>query len=145
MVERPRSNTGTGGVLEGMVSPALIRGGYIWQCQVDIGNRPGGRRHKVDFLVQHELFGHSIPVSLKWQQSGGTAEQKIPFEVMCLIRVVQRSQGKMPHAYLVLGGDGWTLRDFYVSGGLREYLLHTEFVRIVTLEGFIAKANRGEL
>jgi hypothetical protein len=42
-------------------------------------------------------------VSLKWQQVGGTAEQKVPFEVMCLADAVRAG-----HAYLVLGGDGWT-------------------------------------
>ena len=48
-------------------------------------------------------------------------------------------------AYLVLGGEGWTLRDFYVSGDLRKHLLHADKVEIVTLESFVARANNGEL
>jgi len=27
----------------------------------------------------------AILISLKWQQSSGTAEQKVPFEVICLV------------------------------------------------------------
>ena len=37
------------------------------------------------------------------------------------------------------------LRDFYTGGGLNEYLRLTGAVEILTLESFVAKANRGEL
>jgi hypothetical protein len=59
---------------------------------------------------------------LKWQQTSGTAEQKVPFEVMCLADAVQSNLADA--AYLVLGGDGWTLRDYYVSGALADHLIH---------------------
>ena len=74
-------NTSTGAVLEAMVLPALDRGGYTWRVQVETGTRPGGRRHQVDAVAQKD--GASVLVSLKWQQTSGTAEQKVPFEVMC--------------------------------------------------------------
>ena len=48
-------------------------------------------------------------------------------------------------AYLVLGGDGWTLRDYYTSGGLAEHLIHASLVHVVTLEAFIRLANNGEI
>ena len=82
-------------------------------------------------------------MSLKWQQTGGTAEQKVPFEVISLAEAIL--QGQFNKAYLVLGGEGWTLRDFYTSGGLKEHLVHTDRVEILTLEGFVARANRSEL
>ena len=53
--------------------------------------------------------------------------------------------GEYDKAYLVLGGDGWTLRDFYVSGGLREHLVHGELVHVMTLESFVGAANQGKL
>ena len=53
--------------------------------------------------------------------------------------------GHFAGAYLVLGGEGWTLRDYFTSGGLARHLRNTERVRIMTLEGFIAQANRGKL
>jgi hypothetical protein len=134
-------NTTTGAVLEAMILPALTRGGYECQTQVLIGCRPGGRKHNVDVVATRAE--EKIVVSLKWQQVSGTAEQKVPFEVICLADVV--SCKSCTRAYLVLGGDGWTLRDFYVGGGLSAHLVHADKVRIVTLERFVALANQGEL
>lgn len=134
-------NTSTGAVLEAMVLPALERGGYACRAQVETGTRPGGRRHMIDAIA--EKSGEVIPVSLKWQQTSGTAEQKVPFEVMCLADVVR--SGGAARAYLVLGGDGWTLRDYYTSGALSEHLIHAAHVRVVTLEAFIRLANGGKL
>ncbi len=48
-------------------------------------------------------------------------------------------------AYLVLGGDGWSLRDYFTSGALAEHLIHAEHVKVVTLEAFIRLANNGQL
>lgn len=134
-------DTSTGAVLEEMIRPALHRGGYAHTPRKKIGNRPGGRAHWVDAIAEKE--GHQILVSLKWQQVSGTAEQKIPFEVICLAEAVK--DGPFDKAYLVLGGPGWTLRDFYVGGGLDEYLTNTDNVDILTLEQFVAKANQGKL
>lgn len=82
---------------------------------------PGGRRHRADAVA---IAGDQrILISLKWQQVGGTAEQKVPFEVMCLADAVRG--GAASRAYLVLGGDGWTLRDYFTSGALAlEHLAH---------------------
>lgn len=48
-------------------------------------------------------------------------------------------------AYLVLGGDGWSLRDYYVSGALADHLIHARLVNVVTLEAFVRLANNGQL
>lgn len=82
---------------------------------------------------------------MKWQQVGGTAEQKVPFEVICLADIMTRYTGKFQAAYLVLGGTGWTLRDFYISGGLKDYIKQIDLVTILDLEHFVAKANKGKL
>src|SRR5260370_13694061 len=137
---RPR-NAQTGSVLEAMIVPALVRGGYRHTTQQVIGTRFGGGRHIVDAIA--EKNDQKYLVSLKWQQTGGTAEQKVPFEVISLADVVLT--GAFAKAYLVLGGEGWTLRDFYVSGGLNKHLLNADKVEIVTLESFVARANNGEL
>ena len=124
-----------------MILPALKRGGYAFDTQVNIGKRIGGGIHKVDAVAEKE--GRKWLVSLKWQQVSGTAEQKVPFEVICLAEAV--GQGGFEKAYLVLGGEGWKLRKFYVEGGLSKYLRGTERVEIVTLEAFVANANTGKL
>jgi len=134
-------DTQTGAVLEQMVIPALNRGGYTYATQVNIGQRPSGRKHKVDVVAERD--GRKILISLKWQQISGTAEQKVPFEVICLAYALE--QGGYNKAYLVLGGTGWTLRDFYVSGGLDNYLKLPTEIKIIKLEDFIALANKGNL
>lgn len=136
-------NTKTGGVLEAMILPALENGGYSFSSQVLIGNRIGAGRHIIDVIA--EKNGGKFLVSLKWQQVGGTAEQKVPFEVICLTKAVFESSGSYQKAYLVLGGAGWTLRDFYTNGGLENYLEYKDKVEIETLENFVARANQGKL
>ena len=124
-----------------MVLPALARGGYVTRTQVLTGARPGGGPHKVDAFA--EKAGDKVLISLKWQQTSGTAEQKVPFEVMCLADAVR--EGLADRAYLVLGGTGWKLRTYYTSGALQEHLVHAGLVRVVSLEEFVAIANGGKL
>ena len=134
-------NTRTGGVLEAMVLPALDRGGYNHRAQVSIGDRLGCGRHVVDAIAEKD--GEQIIISVKWQQVSGTAEQKVPFEVICLAEAM--AAGEYAKAYVVLGGEGWKLRQFYTAGGLKKYLNFADAVEVVTLESFVAKANQGKL
>ncbi len=134
-------DTRTGGVLEQMVLPSLTRGGYEYKVRVKIGQRMGCGSHYVDVIA--EKNGKRYLISLKWQQVAGTAEQKIPFEVICLAEALE--SGEYEKAYVVLGGEGWTLRRFYTSGALKKYIRGIEKVEIVTLETFVAKANNGKL
>ncbi len=133
-------NTQTGDIMERMIIPALDRGKYQWERRVRIGERPSGSDHYVDAVVTKDTL--LILVSSKWQQVSGTTEQKVPFEVICLMHAL--NGGKYGKAYLVLGGDGWTLRDFYIGGGLKPYIRHDRVI-ILTLERFVALANNGEL
>jgi hypothetical protein len=139
-----RRDTGTGAVMEAMVLPALERGGYEYYRQVDIGERLGGGKHVVD-VVAYDLERNGYLISLKWQQVSGTAEQKVPFEAMCLANAILTEPDRYRRAYLVLGGPSWKLRDFYVEGGLLPFLRHEDLVSIVSLESFVARANRGNL
>ncbi|MBI2150836.1 MAG: hypothetical protein HYU27_09580 [Acidobacteria bacterium] len=122
-------NTRTGSVLEAMILPALRHGGYSSKVQQVIGMRFNGGRHVVDGIASKDSKDYLI--SLKWQQSGGTAEQKVPYEVICLAEAVLT--GRYAKAYLVLGGEGWTLRHWYTSGALSAHLVNAEKVEILTL------------
>jgi hypothetical protein len=139
----PSRDTRTGAVMEQMVLPALERGGYEYFRQIDIGERLGGGKHVVD-LVAYDAAGRGFLISLKWQQTSGTAEQKVPYEAMCLIQAVRSEHERYEKAYLVLGGPSWTLREFYIQR-LLEYLRHEDLLEILTLESFVARANRGTL
>jgi hypothetical protein len=109
-----------------MIIPALERGGYKYRTQVKIGERLGRGRHVVDAVA--EKSDRKVLISVKWQQVSGTAEQKVPFEVICLSDALEH--GSYEKGYVVLGGEGWKLRDFYVSGGLRKYLTRADRVEI---------------
>lgn len=134
-------STRTGGVLERMILPALDQGGYAYSTQVQLGKRLGIGRHTVDAVAEKD--GRKLLISLKWQQVSGTAEQKVPFEVICLLEALE--VGQYEKAYLVLGGEGWTLRNFYTGGGLKPFLVNSEKVEVLTLEGFVGRANQGKL
>jgi hypothetical protein len=134
-------NTRTGGVLEQMVLPALDQGGYTYNTQVNLGQRLGLGRHFVDAVAAKD--GRRFLISVKWQQVSGTAEQKVPFEVICLIEALE--MGTFEKAYVVLGGEGWTLRDFYAGGGLKKYLMNSDKVEVIRLETFVGRANQGKL
>ena len=134
-------DTRTGGVLERMVLPALERGGYSYRTQVNLGQRIGGGKHLVDAVVEKD--GQKFLLSVKWQQVSGTAEQKVPFEVICLSEALEA--GEYSKAYLVLGGEGWKLRSFYTTGGLSKHLTHAARVEVTTLESFVGRANQGRL
>jgi hypothetical protein len=138
-------NTTTGTILEHTVIPILERNGYKIKSQNYIGTSVGGKRHRVDVLVE-AIDGTEIPVSVKWQQVTGTAEEKVPFEVIKMIHAVKSSNGRFTHAYIILGGSsGWTLKNFYLSGGLSEYIRDYELVKIVTIDEFITLSNTKRL
>ena len=134
-------NTRSGGVLEAMVLPALKQAGYRCTLQVNIGKRLGIGRHFIDVVAEKDE--RRILISMKWQQVSGTAEQKVPFEIICLLEALDA--GPYAKAYLVLGGEGWKLRNIFVGEGLKKYLAYADKVEIVTLESFVAKANSGKL
>lgn len=157
-------NTSTGNVLENMVLPSLRRGKYHYKRGVNIGLRFGGDRpHLIDALAWEE-GGNTYLVSLKWQQTSGTAEQKVPYELMCLAEAVLENNREFgvplcsdcgePYSgdedlplrsFLVLGGEGWTLRQFYIGEGLDRHMQYKNLVAVQTLEAFVALANQGKL
>ena len=138
-----RRNTTTGRVMEDMVVPSLVRGGYRVRRNAVVGTRFGVSKHRIDILAEDRQDRLHL-VSLKWQQVQGTAEQKIPFEVICLADALI-SDERYYKAHLVLGGNGWRYKDFYLSGGLRPYLANADMVSVTSLEDFVGMANGGRL
>lgn len=135
-------DTRTGDVLEQMILPALERGGYQCERQANIGRRFGVGRHRVDALAGKDQ--RKILVSLKWQQVSGTAEQKVPFEVISMIEAMET--GLYAAAYVVLGGINWKFKDFYLDRGLDVYIPKgAAMVTLISLEEFVVKANQGKL
>ena len=138
-----RRNTTTGRVMEDMVVPSLVRGGYRVHRNKVVGTRFGVSKHRIDILAEDRQDRLHL-VSLKWQQVQGTAEQKIPFEIICLADALISDECYYK-AHLVLGGNGWRYKDFYLSGGLRPYLANADMVNVTSLEDFVGMANGGRL
>lgn len=130
--------TGTGKVMELNIREALKFGGYDFSEQTNIGERLGGGKHRIDFLVNQN--GFKIGISSKWQQSRGTAEQKLPYEYMCLVRAIEQSH--IDKAYLVFGGPGWTKTDFFLEDLSNWVDAGSDKVNVLRLENFIALANQ---
>ena len=134
-------DTTTGRVLEEMVLPPLNKGGYQVMNQFNIGTRLGGGKHMVDILAIKD--GRQLLISLKWQQVNGTAEQKVPFEYMCLANALTTNP-EFNAAYIVIGGNGWTKHRFFIDE-LDEWVNTRKDVNVVSLVDFVAAANTGSL
>lgn len=137
--------TRTGSTLEVTVEAVLLNNSYAVQKQQVVGTKPGGGRHKVD-LVGMRPNGSKFFVSLKWQQTAGSAEEKIPFEVIKLLHAL-RENAEYDKAYIVVGGDGFSsgLVEFYLSQEFRSYIRESEKIEILTLNDVITRANRGAM
>lgn len=133
--------TTTGLVFEQSVALALQHGGFHTAFQQHVGARLGGGKHMVDIVATKGT--QKILVSLKWQQTSGTAEQKVPYEFLCLASALQQDP-TMTGAYLVLGGNGWTKRDFFVDD-LASMIAGTHNVHVIEGNDFIAEANKGSI
>ena len=91
------------------------------------------------------MNGIKTAVSLKWQQGKGSAEDKVPWEVICLIKAIR--DGAVNKAYIVIGGNGWrpARKAFYINGRVTACLAGSECVRVCGFEDFVALANNGKL
>jgi len=117
-----------------LVGWALTANNYCYDTKVTIGKRMNDAPHVVDFYLRN-----NIAVVVRWQQTSGTAEQKIPYEAMCLYTQVKAM--RIRKAYLVLGGDGWTLRDYYIRDLAND--LNIAGVIVCSLDSFISRLNKG--
>jgi len=137
-------DTGTGWVLEQMVLPALKRAGYQAQRRYRLPDpfRPG-RPHYLDVAV---LQGTApIGIAAKWQQSPGTAEEKVPMEMLRLIKFVEGEQ--LDRGYVLLAGTGGSLQDYFMSSSFLEEFSSPAVsrVRVVDLDTLTALINSGKL
>ena len=108
---------------------------YSFRRQVNIGRKRYGGRHIIDLIEGKTL------ISLKNQTVAGTAEEKVPFEVMKLQHAID--DYGYDDAIIVLNGDsGWTWKDYYLSNEFQESMsiLYPK-VKIMSHEQFIKKYN----
>lgn len=64
-----------------------LLGGKQYSKQVYCGETIYGTRRKVDFLiVNKDLFPDALIIECKWQQSGGTVDEKFPYLLFNIIK-----------------------------------------------------------
>ena len=95
-----------------------------------IGDKPTGSKHIIDVCVDDVR----VLISAKLQNTGGTAEEKIPYEQLMLQTACDRYGYEK--AYIVCAGEAWTLLNYYLS---QEYksLMNTPKVKVIRYEDFI--------
>lgn len=150
--------TSSGRTLEKMISSALDHNGYTYLEQARVANSIAGREHRIDFVITSPV---EVFVSVKWQGSEGSVEEKVPFEVIRLMHLLSQNEvvvrkgsknKKNLHeislhprrAYVVLAGNGWNpkLKEWYTSGGLLAYLpYHGYRISIEDWGSFIRRVN----
>lgn len=101
----------------------------IVQEQVNVGKKIGvNKKYVVDIL-----FNKKILVSAKFQDTGGTAEQKIPHEIINLQHLCENYGYEK--AYIVHSGRGFSLMESYKSPEMSRYITAPN-VKILSFEEF---------
>lgn len=124
----------TGKDFEYLCEHLLSTAGYDVTEQVNIGLRPTGGAHNVDLLISaNDEVRHII--SLKYQDVEGTAEDKIPFEQICLQHACETYGYES--GVIVLAGPGWKHDNFYREGVLNRWM-NIPNVKVLNFEEFLS-------
>lgn len=114
-------DTGTGADYKSIVQRCLVqishRENYDLQRSVSLGTKPNGLTNRIDFVLSNPRKNSSkVIFSCKSQSVSGSAEEKIPYEIIRLLHTMREDE-TIRHAYLVLGGVGWnpTLLNFFIE------------------------------
>lgn len=156
MVKKTRTPQGanyTGSVLEKFVGDRLVERGYqfvdrtkfkaamyleqpIYSTQVDIGASIYGTKRKCDFIIYHpELWPEGLVIECKWQQIGGSVDEKFPF-------TVHNIKEQSPYrTVLLLGGGGYKRSaEEWVRNQVDDKLLH-----VFNMSQFQSWVNKGSI
>ena len=127
----------------------------VVKYQVNVGKKRNNGVHIVDVMIGGETYipkNNKRPisnhkggqlVSLKYQQVLGTAEEKVPFEVMKLQDAID--DYGYESALIVLCGDtGWSWKKEYLSERFKKRMkLLGPDVNIISQEEFLEKYSKG--
>jgi len=104
-------DTATGFNYENEIQHLLeTRSNHKVKTQTHVGKKRNGSKHMVDILLNGEEL-----ISLKYQEVRGTAEEKVPFEIMKLQHMVV--DGGYKSATVVLAGPdyAWWWKEYYLG------------------------------
>ncbi len=106
----------------------------IYSRQFETGKSIYDKRRLVDLILYHpKQYPSCLAIQCKWQASGGSVEEKYPYEVLC----IQQSQY---NTMILLDGGGY-------SDGARQWLLEqsgkNRLEQVFNQGEFANFANRG--
>jgi len=112
-------DTSTGSAYESIVEQCVKRScekyGLDARSQQTIGVKPGGGNHRIDYeLISKSDSNLRGLLSCKIQNTSGTAEEKIAYEVIKLLHAM-KVDVRYKRAWIVMGGSGW-------SNGMRTFV-----------------------
>jgi hypothetical protein len=123
----------TGYVFEKLVSEKLIQNGYSVvpkkQRNKLMPLQRNGRKHRIDVRLDNGILVSCKSNDKVW----GTAEEKIPFECLKLQHAIEDSNGLFHQAYIILGGNKWHNKEYYLSEDFKNQI-HMPNVRIIRFE-----------
>lgn len=91
--------------------PSLVLNQRVFTCQREVGKNIYAKIRKVDLLLYHpKLWRDCLAIQCKWQASGGTTDEKFPFEVLSI------AENKL-NTIIILDGGGY-------SAGAKQWLLN---------------------
>ena len=105
-------DTTTGGDYEKIIETTIKRSCQMNKLkaepQIFVGVKPGGGRHRIDWEIS-EIDNPNIRglVSCKIQNTSGTAEEKLAYEVINLLHTMETDH-RYVHAWIIMGGTGWS-------------------------------------
>jgi hypothetical protein len=138
--------TRSGSTLDAAIEATLTRNGFGIEKQKYISMRPNGDRHKVDIAVTRPN-GTKFLVSLKWQEVGGIAEEKIFLEVIKLLHVLRENGGLYDKTYIVSEATGFSegMLNLYETGQYRMCPVESDKIEVLQMNEAIRRANRAAL
>lgn len=123
---------------------ALAAAGYEAQT-TPIDVRPFGGVRTNSYEVFKNRAGHRFAITLKIQNARGSADRKIPYEVIVLSEMIEADE--VDGAYLLIAGAGWApqLREAFTSGVLRKWLHYPDTLVIMELDDFLKRLERDRI
>jgi hypothetical protein len=127
-------DTTTGKSYEDVVEELLLEyTDHKVESQINVGKKRNGGKHYVDILLNNQKL-----ISLKYQRVQGTAEEKIPFEIMKLQHAID--DHNYESALIVLAGpdEAWKWKNYYLSEEFQSNMkkIYPD-VRIISHEQFV--------
>ncbi len=105
-------------------------------------------KHKPDKIIK-DKDDKLIIISKKWQETAGTADEKIFYEIIKLIDLVETYKPTIKSTYILLGGNGWRsyLKNYYLSEDWNRYLetRYRNIVKLVTIDSILPLISRRKL